>query len=190
MANDHSMPPAEGSRWRFAAGSRLIVCGGALVIVLAVCWWQQRTCASLRDTADIMETRLNQMQADAARIETLRSAPKVALSRARANEDLLRQVEDALSQAGVDRDHWRSSTPLPVHRIAGSDYRRHGTRISLERLTFRQLATFVWHLEADPTLAVAMIGITSNTLRDEAYNSDLVIGYLEFAPRRPDNGLD
>lgn len=154
----------------------------APVIVGLVAWAQWRALASRRDTLDLAHQQLAGMRSDAERIRQFREAPRAAVSRARTNEELLAQVERALSAAGIDRQRWLDSVPQPPVRDTGSPYVRHATRLYMEAIEPRQLAALVVQLESDDTtLRVSALQWAARP-DGRAFNAEMELSYLVFAP--------
>lgn len=156
---------------------------GALVMLATLVWWEWNALGSSRDTLELAVRQHEQMRIDAEKIRALREAPRAAASRERTNEELLQQVERAMSVAGIDRHRWQDSLPQPPTRESGSPYTRHTTRIYLESIEPRQLAAFAHDLETkDPTLSVSAINLTATkNTPSPAYDAELTVSYLVYS---------
>lgn len=162
---------------------RLLILVCLLAITLLGTWLQWRAYADTRDAEATALAQLAQMRADAAAIESLARQPRQAANRARANQELLAQVEQALQAVGVASDAWRDSVPLPPVRLAGSDYRRYATRIYLEGVSLEQLAALAYQLHIeDPQLSIGAIDLARRSADDDLVNVDLELTYLVYAP--------
>ena len=167
------------------------VLSGLLVVGCMMCWLQWRTLASMKDSYTTALLQLDQMRRNAGEIKALRQTPRTAVSRTRANEELLAQVEQSLSSAGIDRAKWHDSIPQPAVRLSRSDYKKLTTRLYFEAMNLNQLAAFVYHLqEGDPTLQISSVNL-GNTRKDSLdYDVDLGISYLVYAPQEVHNILN
>ena len=117
------------------------------------------------------------MRADVLSIQRLQVAPRAAASRTRPNEELLDQVQQSISSAGIDRTQWHDSIPQPGVRVSGSDYKRLTTRLYFDSITLRQLAAFAYHLQAnDPTLLVSAFNPTNRLVAALLLAVALVLG--------------
>lgn len=129
------------------------------------------------------------MRADTARLAALRQGPEAAVSRTRPSAELLAQVEQALSVTDIDRRGWHDSMPQPAAPLSGSDYKRHATRLYFESVTFQQLAAFAHDLrQRDPTLRVSSVGVTNRDPTTTAYDVELSVAYLVYAPSAKQGG--
>ena len=139
--------------------------------------------ASVRDTRDTGVRQLEQMRLDAKRIAALRQAPHAAAIRTHPNEELLGQLERALA-AAIDRSRWHNSIPQPPIRLPNSDYKKLTTRLYLETVTLKQLATFDHNLQSnDPALHVSAINLTKRHPDTPHFDLDLAVSYLVYAPQ-------
>jgi len=156
---------------------------GTFVLILMLVWFQWRVLASTNDTWSQGLTQLTSMRGDAERIAVLRQTPQTVAGQTRTSQELLGQVENALSAAGIDRSLWNDSVPEPIVRLPQSDYRRVGTRLYLTSLTLQQLAAFVHTLESgDATLHVSALNLTNRDQESPAFDVDLVVSYLVYSP--------
>jgi len=157
---------------------------GILVLAGVVCWWQYRALTSIRDVHDTAHRQVGQMRSDAAGIRRLRNAPRSAVSRTRENEELIAQVEQAITAANIDRSRWQETIPMPAQRIDNGDYKRQTTRISLRDIELRQLATFAHALETrDPTLRVSGVNVSNRSPESPFYDVELTVSYLVYGPK-------
>ena len=151
-------PNDPSSTSRRSGRSMLIPAVFALSLVLI--WTQWRTFASTRDSDQTSLAQLASMQADATQILALRNVPQVAVGQTRTSQELLHQVEKALSQAGIDRSLWSDSVPQAAVRVPSTDYQRAGVRLYFGGVTLQQLTSFAHHLHADdPTLSVSAVNL-------------------------------
>lgn len=176
MPGDMSTPAVRRSR-------RYVILAVCFIVLSLVAWLQHRALASLADTYQVATERLTSMRADAVRILALEKAPQAAAGRTRASEDLLAQIEQSLSAAGIDRSRWHDSIPQPPTRIPRTDYKQLTTRIYLQSIALRDMAAFILHLQtADPTLRVSAIDLTNRHAGGPNYDVDLAVSYLVYAP--------
>lgn len=182
MEND-ARAPTPDPRMR-----RTILFGGMLIAACLLGWLQWRAYGSTQDTYAAALRQLNQMRTDAGRIKAQRHSPQAAVSRTRPNEELLGQVEQALSAAGIDRGKWHDSIPQPLVRLPKSDYKRLATRLYFEAVTLKRLAAFAHHLRLeDPTLRVSAVNLINRNTESPEFDVDLAVSYLVFAPREGDS---
>lgn len=174
--------PGQGTpmRERAAHAHTLLLGLVAALLVLATllygrgAWALERRCGS-------MQSQLDSMKLDAARILDLRQIPQAALGRLKSSEELLATVELALSAAGIAREQWKDSIPQPLSRVAGTNYQKQATQLYLDDLSLQKLAMFVIALhDKDPTLSVSSLGLTQRPTAE--YDVDLSIEYLVFSP--------
>lgn len=157
---------------------------GVLSLSLLLAWTQWRALASTRDTVDSSLTQLTTMKSDAERILALRKAPQAAVAQTRTSQELLHQVEKALSSANIDRSLWSDSVPQAVVRIPGTDYQRAGVRLYFGGVTLQQLTTFAHRLHSDdPTLNVSAVNLINRDQETSKFDVDLLVSYLVFSPK-------
>lgn len=162
---------------------RAVLLGSVLTLSLMLAWCQWRAHASLQDCVTVARTQLTRMQSDAARIQALSAAPKLAAGRARSQRALLDQIQRALSSADIDQQQWQSSTPLTPARVLDSDYVKHTTQLSLEKVELRKLATFIHGLSSrDPALSVTAIDLIRRASGDSRFDVEVAVSHLVYAP--------
>ncbi len=167
---------------RIKTRQRTVILAGLLVVTAMLGWLERRALSSGQDTYATAERQLSQMRNDVTRIKILRATPQSAASRTRPNEELLAQVERALTAAGINRDHWHDSIPQPAARVPKSDYKQLTTRLYFESITPKQLATFAHHLQTDdPTLRISALNLTNRHPDTPEYDFDLAVSYLVYA---------
>ena len=180
---DSSSPDVAAPRHTTASRHRSVLLSGLLIAACLFCWLERRALSSVRDTFATATHQLDQMRADVLSIQRLQEAPRAATSRTRPNEELLDQVQQALSSADIDRTKWHDSIPQPGVRVPGSDYKRLTTRLYFDSVTLRQLAAFVHHLQAnDPTLRIAGLNLTSPHSDRPDFDVEVAVSYLVYAP--------
>lgn len=157
----------------------------ALVGVLGLwCWMEARTAYSRESTHLALVGQIEQMAADAARIESLATAPRVASERQRPNDELLAQVRDALEAASIPLDRWIGNDPSPAVRLVQSPYKRLSVRLSFQNVSLRQVVQFAYHLtDMDASLSVSDLRLSAPQSRDtETWDADLTLSYLIYSP--------
>ena len=162
---------------------RITILSGLLVIAMLIGFFQWRALGSVEDTYAVAQEQLLHMQIDASRIHALMETPQAATNRARTQQELLGQVEQSLTVAGIDRSLWHDSIPQPPIRIADSDYRQLTTRLYFKDLTMKKTASFIHHLESnDPTLSVTALNLINRHSGSVFYDIDLAVTYLVYLP--------
>ena len=157
---------------------------GTLALSLTLCWTQWRALASTRSTVDSSLVQLQTMSDDAQRILTLQKSPQSAVGQARTSQELLHQVERALSSANIDRSLWSDSVPQAAVRLPGTDYQRAGVRLYFGGLTLQQLTGFAYRLHLDdPTLGVSALNLINRDQESAKFDVDVMVSYLVFAPK-------
>jgi len=163
---------------------KTVLLAGLLAIACLLGFLQWRASASTQDSYMTALHQLDQMQADARRVGELRRTPHSAAGRRRPNEELLAQIEQALTAASIDRGRWHDSIPQPAARLPKGDYTRHTTRLYFEDITLKQLAAFTYHLQSnDPTLHLTALHLTNRRPESDVYSIDLAVSYLVYAPQ-------
>ncbi len=163
---------------------RVMLFTGLSVLLSGLGYLQWRSLASRKDAYRVAAAQLVQMQDDAREVLRLREIPKKAAPRTRTSQELLALVERSVDAVGIPRASWRDSLPQPAVRIPNADYKREATRISLERITLRQLAAFVYDLTTnDPTLQVPTLNLINRVPDKDTFDTDLAVAYLVFAPQ-------
>jgi hypothetical protein len=159
---------------------------GPCLILLLWCWLGHRSLRTARSTHVSLVAQIEQMRADAQRIELLRTAPRIASERARPNDELLAQVRNALEAAQIPLDKWIGNEPDPAVRVPQSAYKRIGTRLSFEDVDLKSLVTFIHcMLSADPSLSITRMRLTAPSDTDTNFwDADLAISYLIYSPTR------
>jgi hypothetical protein len=155
------------------------------------CWLEHRAQAARVGSHGAAIRQTEQSHADAARIENLRTAPRLATERARPNDELVAQIQAALTAAGIAPERWVNNEPIPAVAVPKSPYRQLAVRLGLQEVSLQQIVEFCHHL-LDKDLAlfvgrVRLFGPPGKT--DDLWDADIVIGYLVYAPARtPSNG--
>lgn len=162
-----------------------------LVIALSVCsllaltgWLQHRSLRSARSTHETLTRQVEQMSVDAARIETLRAAPRLATEREKPNEELLAQIRDSMIQAKIPIERWIGNEPSPAMRLPKSPYKRLHTRVSFESVPIKGLATFLYDIRArDPSLSVSRTRLSAlNDHKNNEWDVEATLSYLLYSP--------
>ena len=170
--------------------TRLVLIAVACFAAACLWWLQQRSLRSTRHTLTTQTAALARMQSDADRIAQLRTAPQRATDRRKPHDDLMAQINRALSAAGVPKKLWQDSIPQAPQRLANTPYTRHTTRLYFERTTLEQVTGFVHQLlEADPSLTVSAIRVTADKATDKhrildrppTWRIELAVSYLTYA---------
>lgn len=175
----------EGAREHDPRSRRLLTLGGLVAVAALLAGLQWRALGSVEDTYQVAIAQLDQMREDIQVIRGLRQAPVTASSRARTNQELLAQVEQALSATGIDRAAWLDSVPQPPAQLPQSDYKRMTTRLYFEHLGLRQLTVFALELQRrDPTLMISAVNLSSREPESAAFDIELAVTYRVFAPQR------
>jgi len=168
-------------------------CRGRTWILVAVllagvlwCWRQSRALASLRDGYSVQVRQVREMRADAAQIQMLGSAPRIATERRKPNDELLAQIGRALQSAGIGTEQWVSSEPQSPVRIPDTPYQRFTLRITLADVSLRQLISFFSTLALhDPTLGIGGIRLTAPQEAGREWDADIMVEYLVYNPISP-----
>ena len=159
--------------------------GGAAIAAALIATVQWRAAASWADTVQTAELQHVRMQEDAATIQKLRTSPIAAMTRRRPTESILTLVEQALQLAQIDRARWTDSIPLPANRERGSDYRVHGTRLTLKGITMKELMAFSHALiQADPALYVGALHIFDQEAGKPVFDAEVVLAYRVYVPEK------
>ncbi len=160
----------------------VLVC---LLMVLGLwSWVESRSLASNRSSYGTLVTQLEQMSGDVQRITALRSAPRLAAERERANDELLAQVRSAMSAAQMAEACWIGNDPAQPVRVPRSPYKRLGTRLSFEEVSMRQLVSFGYHLiDSDATVSISSLRLsTPRKPEPDKWNAEVVVSYLIYSP--------
>lgn len=177
--------------WVGTFGRRQTVLVLAFLVTAALGLLEGRSYVSSAHGYEQSLLQFERMRADADRIMALRQAPHAAVGRARPNEELLAEVERALTEAHVDRSHWQDSVPQPLARVAGTDYVRQSTRLYFRDLPLQPLASFIWHLQrADPALEIEHVNLTQRSPQTKTFDVELGVACLIYAPLKEKRALD
>ena len=169
---------------RFSASRKqaAIVC--AVAILAMLCWLEARALASKCASHHAIVRQIEQMSADAERIAALRNAPRLANEVERPNDELLAQIRDSMSVAGIAEEQWIGNDPTQPVRLPRSPYKRLSVRLSFGGLTLRQLVQFAYDLTGKSSalhIPRVRLGATSGT-KGEAWDTELTLSYLIYAP--------
>lgn len=157
--------------------------GVLLVTTVLVAWSQRSALESARSTYQTKRTQLVSMQADARRLEYLRTAPQRATDRRLPHEQLAAEIEEACQRAAIPTQALASIWPDAPRRLPQSDYQELSTRLSFEQVNLQQMAAFVHHLQTiDPSLSLAEFRLTGRRGDTAGWDVELSISYLVFAP--------
>lgn len=170
---------------RAGAARRTALTGLVCLVVVLGAGREWHAARSARRAAEGLARRAAAMQADAAAIERLRAAPRLASEEARPNDDLMDEIREALEQAGVEAARWTRTDPGTAARLPKTPYLRLDTRLSLEGVSMRQTAAFVAALAAGNS-ALRATQLRLRAAGDEAediWHADVTISYLIYAPQ-------
>lgn len=168
-----------------ARRQRTVLLVGICALGMAIAWGQWRIYASTQSRFETSIAQLSAMQGDAAAILSLKEATPVAVGQARTSQELLHQVEKALSSSGIDRSLWSDSVPQGAIRVPETDYQRAGVRLYFAGLTMQQLAGFSYQIELiDPTLEISAVNLTNRENESPKFDVDVTVSYLVFSPTR------
>jgi hypothetical protein len=150
------------------------------------CWLEHRALAARIDSQGAAVRQAEQAYADAQRIESLRTAPRLASERARPNDELVAQIQAALTAVGIAAERWVNNEPMPAVAVPKSPYRQLIVRLGFQEVSLRQLVEFCHHLlDKDPTLFVSRVRLLGPPGKaDDLWDADIVVGYLVYAPAR------
>lgn len=157
------------------------------VLVLAASMWaffERAELASSRSTCHTQLAHLAAMQADAARIERLRAAPRQATDRQRPHDELAAQIEQAGQRAGLGATALASLWPETPQRLPQSDYPELTTRLGFEDVDLQKITAFAYHLQVlDASLQVTQLRLTAPRADTNHWDVELSITYSIYAPR-------
>ena len=159
----------------------LVVLVLAAVAVLAVVVGAQRLAAA-EAVFDATLLALDEAEADAHRVTALRAAQQVVAENRRPDQDVIRRVNEALAQAGIDQGRFAGLRPSSDTALAGQDgpqYRRQNVQVSLSGLTVPEIGAFLaaW-AESGELWTPTDIDLThARTAGDEGrYNMTMMLG--------------
>lgn len=166
---------------------RPIVIGLVCVVLSGVWLCVHRSTSSLERSVTAGTAALSRMQSDADAIIRMQQAPKRAVDEVRANEELLSQIDQALSIARVPKDTWRDSVPQTPRRDADGQFVIYTTRLYFEGMELRQMVALAHALlDNDPILSISALQLTANDRvkgRDAVWNVEIAVTYRLYAPQ-------
>ena len=162
----------------------LSVLAALALLAAAWCWIELRSLRSRRSAFESGVLQLTQMREDVAAIQSLQSAPRLAVDRERPNDELLAEIRQALTAASIPVEAWVGNEPAPPVRLAQTPYKQISLRLFLEGLSLRQLADFAVALSARTAgLSFPSVRLSPAAGADKAkWNADLKMTYLIYAP--------
>lgn len=163
---------------------RILLTAAGLAALGAWAWLEARGASSAESSQLALVRQVEQMSQDATQIAKLRIAPRLAAERERPNDELMAQIQGALTAAEVRLDHWLGHDPAPAVRVPKTPYKQLAVRLTLADLTLRQLVQFAFHLtRADATLSVPYLRLTApKDAGKGTWDVDLKVSYLIYAP--------
>lgn len=184
METTHATVAGSSPRRNAVLVSLLLIVSGVLCVL------QYGRLESTRQSYQTKRTQLAAMQTDAARIESLRDAPRKATDRQLPHEQLVAEIEQACTQANLPLSQLESIWPEAPRRIPKSDYQQLDTCLRFERTSLQQVAAFVHQLETlDASITLESLRLASGRNADNLWDVELVVAYLLYAPEaRPTGG--
>ena len=177
------MKEVQGDSWPRFKRQIAVPLGGCLVLT-AWCYVDSRRLESRHHSYQTLLAQVRQMGLDAARIQSLRTAPRLATERERPNDELIAEVHDSMTAADIPPGCWVGNDPAPTVRVPRSPYKRLTVRLLLEELNLRQLVRFAYHLnELDSAISIPRIRLFApHDRHGNTWNVDLSLSYLIYAP--------
>jgi len=162
----------------------LILALGCCALLGAWCWIEASILESRGSSYRSLVKQLEQMSVDSARVRSLRAQPRLATERERPNDELLAQIQQAMTVANIPASHWVGNDPTQPVRVSRSPYRRLAVRLMFEDLTLRQLVQFAYHLtQMDTALSIPRLRLSAPLgTQTDAWNVDLSLSYLIYSP--------
>ena len=162
----------------------LVLVLGCCALLGAWCWIEASVLESRGSSYRSLVRQLEQMSVDSALVGSLQAQPRLATERERPNDELLAEIQQAMTVANIPASQWVGNDPIQPVRVSRSPYRRLAVRLTFEELTLRQLVQFACHLtEMDTALSIPRLRLSApRGGRTDAWNVDLSLSYLIYSP--------
>jgi len=151
--------------------------------------WSYQYMASQRAAALAARADLAACRRGAARIAAFRQRPAMAADREQLLSETTSLIEQAAAAAGIPPDKLIRIVPEGPQQLGKTPYKEKPTQITLRGVSLEQLVKFVHPLTGgERGLHAKALRITSHDQGDSAgpWSADLVVSYLIYEPRRPD----
>lgn len=160
----------------------LCALGTLCLVLLVACWFEHRALGSLENRHAVQTRSLRQMRADVERITVLSTAPRGADDHRRSSEELLGELETALSEVGIPLSRWQDSVPRQPQQLPGTEYQQVATRLYFDELSLEELVKFAHRLvDQDPSLFVSAVRINAGRGKDtQTWSVELTVTYLVY----------
>jgi hypothetical protein len=165
----------------------LLVSVGAFVVAL-----RARALAQVQDDVAREVVALDRTSADLDELTELRRERAVVAESRRPTQDLIAQVNAALRNAGVATDRMKSLDPEADTPLAGR-YRSQTLRVTLERLSLREVGAFLASWRAAKTvwtprsLELAHVAGSDGKSPSDRYDARVVIAATYLSDTAPES---
>jgi len=159
----------------------------AALLLGVVLGWQRLAQSRAAENEAAQDLQL--CRAAVARIEALRSKPRIAEQDQTDTTDVSRRLEQAAGGAGIGSDRIERIEPEPPQQVAGTAYRRKPVRVRLERVSLQELFTFLHSVAADGTggrgrrVADIRLSAPRGEEAGERWNVEAVLDSLVYDPK-------
>lgn len=157
---------------------RLLSATALCTILVVVCWAEHRSLRSLQSNLSTHSKSIKLMYSDVQRIRALSHKPMLVTTTRKSNDQLLAEIEAALSIAAIPLEKWQDSVPLPAQSVPESNLVRMATRMYLEDVDLESFARFCRSLiEADNTLSVESTRISEFRSNGKDWVFEITVTY-------------